>query len=124
MGQKDAAQAAGTAHRARMSEERDLGTHHGAARGHVKEMRQKAFIRLSFEKDKRGLLVRPACAFVNGIVKNRCRFAAPPSYNLYICRLSDGVAVALPAPKSGKNMPFESPNKLKNDIILLKNKRN
>ncbi len=107
-----------------MSIERDMGTQHGAARGHVKEMWQKAFIRLSFEKDKRGLLVRPVRAFVNGTVKNRRCFAAPPSYNLCICRLSDGVAVALPAPKPSENMPFESPNKLKNDIILLKNKGN
>ena len=43
-------------------------------------MRQKAFIRLSFEKDKRGLLVRPARAFVNGTVKNRRHHpVSPPS---------------------------------------------
>ncbi len=88
-----------------MSIERDMGTQHGAARGHVKKMRQKAFIRLSFEKDKRGLLVRPVRTFVNGTVKNRRRFAAPPSYNLCGCRLSDVEAAAMPAPKPSENMP-------------------
>lgn len=63
-----------------MSIERDMGTQHGAVRGHVKEMRQIASIQLSFEKDKRGLLVRPARTFVNGTVKNRRHHpVSPPS---------------------------------------------
>ena len=81
-----------------MSIERDLGTQHGAERVHVKEMRQKAFIRLSFEKDKRGLLVRPARAFVNGTVKNRRHHpVSPPPCFAAIAAIA-AIAASPPSP--------------------------
>ena len=61
-------------------------------------MRQKAFIRLSFEKDKRGLLVRPARAFVNGTVKNRRHHPVSPPSPLH--RPAIAAIAAPPSPPS------------------------